>query len=132
MSNFGPHLRHNQHHTLLPVQEKTCSQSSLHLHDQQPTIYSCISHYGLTTCLFIGFTTGKPLNTWCPKMVTDPCRSLATNPTNPNILSQSDYQSTTSQPSFSLQLVVSHPHFDLFLVDLSLIYSTLNLPDQIP
>jgi hypothetical protein len=40
MSSLGPHLRHNQHHTLLHVQEQPCSQFSLHIHDQQTTIYS--------------------------------------------------------------------------------------------
>ena len=36
MSNLGPHLRHNRHHTLLPMQEQPCSQIGLHMHDQQP------------------------------------------------------------------------------------------------
>jgi hypothetical protein len=77
MSNLGPHLRHNRHHTLFPAQEQPCSQSGLHLHDQQPTSKyfskdwlsydSLISLYGLTTHLFIGFTIGKTLNTWHPK-----------------------------------------------------------------
>ena len=40
MSNLGPHLRHNQHHTLFPLQEQPCSQFDLHLHDQQPMILS--------------------------------------------------------------------------------------------
>jgi hypothetical protein len=67
MSNLGPHLRHNQHHTLLHMQEQPYSQFGLHMHDQQPTIYTCniiffISLYGLTTRLFIGFTIGKTLN----------------------------------------------------------------------
>jgi hypothetical protein len=37
MSNLGPHLRNNQHHTFIPSKDKKCSQSVLHLHDQQPT-----------------------------------------------------------------------------------------------
>jgi hypothetical protein len=37
MSNLVPHLRLNRHHTLLSAQEQPCSQSDLHLHDQQPT-----------------------------------------------------------------------------------------------
>jgi hypothetical protein len=36
MSNLGPHLRHNRHHTLFLTQEQPCSQFNLHLHDQQP------------------------------------------------------------------------------------------------
>jgi hypothetical protein len=36
MSNLGPHLRHNRHHTLFLTQEQPCSQFDLHLHDQQP------------------------------------------------------------------------------------------------
>jgi hypothetical protein len=78
MSNLGPHLRHNQHHTLLHVQEQPCSQSSLHMHEQQPTskdyskeIDLFISLYGLTTLPFIGFTIRKTLNTWSPKIVTN-------------------------------------------------------------
>ena len=72
MSNFGPYLRHNQHHTLFLVQEQPCSQSGLHLYDQQPTSKyfskywiskdSSIILYDLTTHLFIVFTTGKNLN----------------------------------------------------------------------
>jgi len=64
MSNLGPHLIQNRHHTLFLSQEQPCSQSGLHLHDQQPTykyfskdIDSFIRLYDLTTCLFIGFTT---------------------------------------------------------------------------
>jgi hypothetical protein len=55
-------------------------------------------------------------------MVTDPCRSLATNPTNLRILLQSttksDYPSTTSRPSFGLQSVSTCPPVDLLSVDL--------------
>jgi hypothetical protein len=40
MSNLGPHLRHNQHHTLFLMQEQPYSQSVLHVHDQQPMIFS--------------------------------------------------------------------------------------------
>jgi hypothetical protein len=66
MSNLGPHLRHNRHHTLLHRQVQPCSQFGLHMHDQQPTIYTCnrifcISLYSLTTRLVIGFTTSKTL-----------------------------------------------------------------------
>ena len=72
MSNLGPHLRHNQHHNLLLMQEQPCSQFGLHLHDKQHTSRdfskywlsydSLISLYGLTTHLFIVFTLGKTLN----------------------------------------------------------------------
>jgi hypothetical protein len=99
MSNLGPHLGHNRHHTLLLTQEQPCSEFDLHMHDQQPThrdlskdklsYDSLIRLYGLTTCLFICFTKGKNLNKWHPKIVTDPCRSLATNPVNLGILLQS-------------------------------------------
>jgi hypothetical protein len=72
MPNLGPHLRHNQHHTLFLVQEQSCSQFNLHMHDQQPICthaLTCISVfynynislYGLTTHLFIGFTIRKTL-----------------------------------------------------------------------
>jgi hypothetical protein len=124
MSNLGPHLRHNRHHTLFPVQEQPCSQSGLHLHDQQPTSKyfskdwlsydSLIILYSLTTCLFIGFTIGKTLNTWHPKMVTDPCRSLATNPTNLRILLQSTPSRITSRLPVGLHSVFSQsPHTHL-------------------
>jgi hypothetical protein len=46
MPNLGPHLRHNRHHTLFPVQEQPCSQIDLHMHDQQPIpthALTCIS-----------------------------------------------------------------------------------------
>jgi hypothetical protein len=36
MSNLGPRLRQNQHHTLLLTQEQHCIQFNLHLHEQQP------------------------------------------------------------------------------------------------
>jgi hypothetical protein len=36
MSNIGTHLRNNQHHTLLLMQEQPYSQFGLHIHDQQP------------------------------------------------------------------------------------------------
>jgi hypothetical protein len=83
MSNLGPQLRHNRHPTLLLVQEQPCSQFILHLHGQQSTSkylskdwlsYNSliVSLYILTTCLFIGFTTGKTLKTLCPKLVTNP------------------------------------------------------------
>jgi hypothetical protein len=47
MSNLGPYLRHNRHHTLLHRQEQPCSQFSLHMYDQQPTIYHVLTlnHY---------------------------------------------------------------------------------------
>jgi hypothetical protein len=35
MPNLGPHLRHNQHHTLL-LYKRTTNQFGLHLYDQQP------------------------------------------------------------------------------------------------
>jgi hypothetical protein len=38
MSNLGPHLRHNRHHTLLHRKEQPCSQIDLHMHDQQTTL----------------------------------------------------------------------------------------------
>ena len=38
MPNLGPHLRHNQHHTLFHRKEQTFSQIDLHMHDQQPTL----------------------------------------------------------------------------------------------
>jgi hypothetical protein len=50
MSNLGPHLRHNQHHTFLLTKEP-CSQFVLHLHDQQPlrllidSLISFLQHY---------------------------------------------------------------------------------------
>jgi hypothetical protein len=46
MSNLVPHLRNNQHHTLLLSQKQTCIQFVLHLHDQQPLNYKLleISH----------------------------------------------------------------------------------------
>jgi hypothetical protein len=117
MSNLGPHLRHNQHHTLLHEQEQPYSQSNLHLHDQQPTSKywlsydSLISLYDLTTRIFIGFTTGKTLKTWHPKMVTDPCISLATNPTNLEILLQSTPSRITNQLPIDLHSVFSRfPH----------------------
>ena len=34
MDKLGPHLRHNQHHTILHTQEQPCNQFNLHLHDQ--------------------------------------------------------------------------------------------------
>jgi hypothetical protein len=64
-------------------------------------------------------------------MITDPCRSLATNPMNLGILLQSttksDYLSNTSRPSFGLQLVSTHPPVDLLSVDLLSIPSTLTV-----
>jgi hypothetical protein len=60
----------------------------------------------LQHALFIGFTIGKTLNKMHPKMVTNPRRSLAANPVNLGIMlklnTKSDYQSTTSQPSFGI------------------------------
>jgi hypothetical protein len=38
MSNLGPHLRHNRHHTLFHKEEQPCSQIVLHMHDQQRTL----------------------------------------------------------------------------------------------
>ena len=38
MSNLGPQLRHNRHHTLLHRQEQPYSQLGSHMHDQQPTL----------------------------------------------------------------------------------------------
>jgi hypothetical protein len=52
MSNLGPHLRHNRHHTLLHAQEQPCSQSGLPLHDQQPTSKDFSKHW-LSYDLFI-------------------------------------------------------------------------------
>jgi hypothetical protein len=48
MPNLGPHLRHNQHHTLLHKKEQPFSQIGLHTHDQQsiPThALNCISSF---------------------------------------------------------------------------------------
>jgi hypothetical protein len=133
MSNFGPHLRHNRHHTLFIAQEQPCSQSDLHLHDQQSTskyfskdwlyYYLFISLYYLTTHLFIGFTIGKTLNTWHQKMVTHPCKSLDTNPKNVEILLQSTPSRITSRPSFNLHSISTHPPVDLMLVELFEIFS---------
>jgi hypothetical protein len=47
-------------------------------------------------------------------MVTDPCKSFSTNPTNLDIL----LQSTISRPSFGLQSVVTRLPVDLLSVDL--------------
>ena len=38
MSNLGPHLRHNRHHTIVHRQEQPCNKTGLHMHDQQPTL----------------------------------------------------------------------------------------------
>jgi hypothetical protein len=107
MSNLGPHLRHNQNHTLLLTQEQSCSQFVLHLHDQQPLRLQTLGLHAF----FIGFTLGKTINKRHPKMITYPHKSLATNTMNIGILLQSttkwDYQSTTSQPSFGLQSVAT-------------------------
>jgi hypothetical protein len=67
MSNLGPQIRHNQHHTLLHRKEQPYSQFVLHMHDKQSTIYTCnniffTSLYDLTQHLFIGFTPRKSLN----------------------------------------------------------------------
>jgi hypothetical protein len=79
-------------------------------------IFTTLQH-----AFFIGFTVGKTLKKRHPKMVTNPCRSLATNPMNLRILLQSttksDYQSTTSRPSFGLQSVAT-PTCQPLLVDL--------------
>jgi hypothetical protein len=90
--------------------------NNLHLNISLKTGYPIffISLYGLTTRLFIGFTTGKTLNTWHPKMVTDPCRSLATNPTNLRILLQSTPSRITSRLPVDLHSVFSRsPHVRL-------------------
>jgi hypothetical protein len=77
-------------------------------------MHSCISLYGLTTSLFIGFTIGKTLNTWCQKMVTYPCRSLATNAANIRIMLQLTPTRITSQLPINLDLVFSQsPHAHL-------------------
>jgi hypothetical protein len=138
MSNLGPHLRHNRHHTLLLMQEQPCSQSVLHLHDQQPTSKdfskywlsydSLISLYGLTTCLFIGFTTGKTLNKCAQKWLqihADHWLQIRESQDFVTVDSKSDYQSTTSWPSFGLQSVATHPPVDLLLVDL---FDLLSMP----
>jgi hypothetical protein len=39
MSNIGLHLRHNRYHIVFLAQEKPCSHSDLHLHEQQPINY---------------------------------------------------------------------------------------------
>jgi hypothetical protein len=44
MSNLGPHLRHNRHHTLLHMKEKPCSEFDLHMHDQQPTLTHALTY----------------------------------------------------------------------------------------
>jgi hypothetical protein len=51
-------------------------------------IFTTLQH-----AFFIGFTVGKTLKKRCPKMVTDPRRSLATNPMNLRILLQSTTKS---------------------------------------
>ena len=87
--------------------------------------------------LFIIFTIGKTLKKRHPKMVTDTHISLDTNTMNLGIMLQlttkSDYQSTTSRPSFGIQFVTTCPLVALLLVDLfdlMLIYSTSNLPSR--
>jgi hypothetical protein len=100
MSNLGPHLRHNRHHTLLHKKEQPCNQIGLHMHDQQPTLthsLTCKSVFydHLTTTVLQPYNTPiyriynrKNPKHWHPKKVTDPCISLATNPANPRILLQ--------------------------------------------
>ena len=44
MSNLGPHLRHNRHHTFLYRKEQTCRQIGLHMHDQQPTLTHALAY----------------------------------------------------------------------------------------
>jgi hypothetical protein len=124
MPNLGPHLRHNRHHTLLPMQEQPCIQFVLHLHDQQPTskyfskywlsydsfIHS-LSFMTLKINLFIVFTTGKPLNTWRQKIVIDPCKSLAINLVNLGILLQSMPSRITSRLPVGLHSIFNRsPH----------------------
>jgi hypothetical protein len=56
----------------------------------------------LQHAFFIGFTVGKTLKKRHPKMVTDPCISLATNPVNLRIL----LQSTTNDMSLDASLSI--------------------------
>jgi hypothetical protein len=68
-------------------------------------------------------------------MVTDPCRSLATNPVNLRILLQSttksDYHSTTSRPSFRSSVGFHTPSCRPLVVDLFNLLS-MYLPCQPP
>jgi hypothetical protein len=67
----------------------------------------------LQHAFFIGFMIGKTLNKRCPKTITNPCRSLATNPANLEILLQSttksDYQSAYIRSSVDCHTPACRP-----------------------
>jgi hypothetical protein len=137
MSNLGPHLRHNRHHTLLHGKEQPYSQFDLHMHDRKPTIYTyiiifCIILYDLTTCLFIGFTTGKTLNIGARKLLQIHAYHWLQILQITGFFYSRIQVGFTSWPSFGLKSVVSLPHFYLLSIDLPSISSTSTLPDQLP
>jgi hypothetical protein len=80
-----------------------------------------ISFYNITIHLIYRLCNRQNPKEMRQKMVTDPHRSLSTNPTNLGILLWSttklDYQSTTNRPSFGLQSVATRPPIDLLSID---------------